>query len=57
MEFNLNYFQIMYKTSKTKLGLEKFTVSKINNQRRIFGGDEGSATVRPKSLKTRPTKK
>jgi hypothetical protein len=47
----------MHKTDETKLGLEKFTVSKINNQRRIFGGDEGSATVRPKTLKTRPTKK
>lgn len=47
----------MNKTSKTKLGLEKFTISKINNQRRIFGGDDGSATIRPKSLKTRPTRK
>ena len=46
----------MFKTDETKLALEKFTVSKINNQRRIFGGDEGTATVRPTSLKTRPTK-
>ena len=49
----------MFKTDEKKLGLEKFTVSKINNQRMIFGGsaDDGSATVRPQSLKTRPTKK
>ncbi len=49
----------MQKKDETKLGLEKFTVSKINNQRMIFGGsaDDGSATVRPQSLKTRPTKK
>ena len=49
----------MFKTNETKLGLEKFTISKINNQRMIFGGttDEGVATVRPKSIRTRPTKK
>jgi len=47
-----------FKTNETKLGLEKFTVSKINNQRRIFGGStDGGATVRPSSQKTRPTKK
>jgi len=48
------------KTQKTKLSLEKFTVSKINNQQRIFGGDskgEGPATLVPKGTKTRPTKK
>ncbi len=47
----------MYKTDETKLGLEKFTVSKVNNQRMIFGGDDGPSTIRPKSLKTRPTRK
>jgi len=47
----------MYKKDEIKLGLEKFTVSKINNQRMIFGGNDGSSTIRPKTLKTRPTKK
>ncbi len=49
----------MQKKDETKLGLEKFTVSKINNQRMIFGGSttDGPATVRPTSDKTRPTRK
>ena len=48
----------MEKTNKTKLALEQFTVSKLNNQRMIFGGHGGgTATLKPKSLKTRPTKK
>jgi len=49
----------MFKTGKNKLELEKFTVSIINNQRMIFGGtvNDGPATVRPTSDKTRPTRK
>ena len=49
----------MIKTDKKKLGLKKFTVSKLNNQRMIFGGttDDGVATVRPTSQLSRPTKK
>lgn len=48
-----------FKTNEIKLGLVKFTVSKLNNQRMIFGGDgtDGGATTRPTSQKTRPTKK
>ena len=49
----------MFKTDKKKLGLKKFTVSNINNQRMIFGGtiNDGPATQRPTSQLTRPTKK
>lgn len=49
----------MDKTHEKKLGIEKFTVAKINNQKMIFGGtsiDEGPITIRPKTQKTRPTK-
>jgi len=59
----LNLFKsllIMNKTNKQKLSLEKFTVSKINNQQKIFGGSgtkDGPATLRPTAKKTRPTKK
>ncbi len=50
----------MSKTDEKKLGIEKFTVSKINNQQMIFGGstaDDGPITIRPKTRKTRPTRK
>lgn len=50
----------MDKTHEKKLGIEKFTVSKINNQKMIFGGnstDDGPITVRPKTLTKRPTRK
>lgn len=49
----------MDKQDEKKLGIEKFTVSKINNQKMIFGGnssDEGPITIRPKTLKNRPTR-
>ena len=49
----------MGKTHENKLGIEKFTVSKINNQKKIFGGstaDDGPITIRPKTHKTRPTR-
>ena len=49
----------MDKTHEKKLGIEKFTVSKINNQKMIFGGstaNDGPITIRPKSAKTKPTR-
>jgi hypothetical protein len=48
----------MDKSHEKKLSIDKFTVSKINNQRMIFGGttDDGPITILPKTQKTRPTR-
>ena len=43
---------------KNNLGLEKFTISKINNQKSLFGGSETNGNTTDKILRTlRPTKK
>jgi hypothetical protein len=44
---------------KSKLSIEKFTISKINNLVAIFGGDgddgQGETVITKKPTKTKPT--